>query len=246
VYLDRAFLAGLEGHPPTGFDHVPHRTDLLGIELPEARSVGGMSEDEVDHALRTTKELLVAANLDPSTLRGERPGKALALLDPLQEGVHSSLDQALRAPAKSRDPLTLFSRFDPEEVRPVGNVVKTRGRMTFEAGEEGTVEVHADYTFVYPLRKAGTDAGEVTRTIVRRQVTTVLHDPAKYEATRGKISLLRYEQRAGNSACAVHDGFLHPQFQSDIPETEPSGPAVDPYDRSEWWDEDSCGTVTRT
>lgn len=216
------------------------------IELPEAEPVGGMSRTRVAQALSTTRELLVATNLDPATLRGEKPSKALALIDPLQKEERTFLDQALAGPTEDQDPLTLFTRFDPDEVRPVGNVVKARGRMTFEAGEPGSVEVHADYTFVYPLRKAAADSGEVTRTVVRRQLTAVLYDPAKVRATPGKISLLRHVQRAGNTACDVYDGFLHPQFRSDMPETEPSGPAVDPYDRSEWRTDEACGTVTRT
>lgn len=41
-----------------------------GIVPPEAKAVGGMSKEQVAHALRSTKEVLVAANLDPATLRG--------------------------------------------------------------------------------------------------------------------------------------------------------------------------------
>ncbi|MFI2778156.1 hypothetical protein [Streptomyces sp. ALB3] len=215
-----------------------------GIEVPQAEAVAGMSKDEVEHALKATKRLLVAANLDPATLRGENPDAALALLDPLQKGERERLERSLAAPDEARDPLMLFSRFDPGEARLVGDVVKTRGRMTFEAGAAGSVEVHADYTFVYPLVRPGGD--EVARTIVRRRLTTALHDPERFVATRGKLSVVRSQQNFGNTACEVNDGFLHPSFPGDSPDPGPAGADVDPYDRSEWQADGSCGTVTRT
>ncbi|MBM7437043.1 hypothetical protein [Streptomyces sp. HB132] len=216
----------------------------VGIEIPEAEAVGGMSKDEVEQALRATRQLLVAANLDPATLRGERPGEALDLLDPLQKGERERLEQSLAEPGGELDPLMLFSRFDPDETRLVGDVVKTRGWMTFEAGPKGSVEVHADYTFVYPLVRAGGD--EVARTIVRRKLTTALHDPERFVATPGKLSLLGARMNFGNSACESDDGFLHPSFPGDAPDPGRTGPDMDPYDRREWQPDGSCGTVTRT
>ncbi|MFC5169717.1 hypothetical protein [Streptomyces mutomycini] len=215
-----------------------------GIETPEARAVGGASKQEVEQALRATRQLLVAANLDPATLRGEKPREALELLDPLQPDVRERLERSLAEPGEKQDPLMMFSRFDPDEAWLVGDVVKTRGRMTFGAGPAGSVEVHADYTFVYPLVKPGGD--EVARTIVRRRLTTALPDPERFVATRGKLSVVSSEQNFGNTACEVNDGFLHPAFPSDSPEPRTTGPDVDPYDRSEWQPDDSCGTVTRT
>ncbi|MGQ4406815.1 hypothetical protein ACN6K8_001738 [[Kitasatospora] papulosa] len=215
-----------------------------GIEIPEARAAGGMSEDEVEQALRATRQFLVAANLDPATLRGETPREALDLLDPLQKGERKRLEQSLAEPGGERDPLVMFSRFDPDEVRLVGDVVKTRGRMTFEAGPAGSVEVKADYTFVYPLVRVGVD--EVARTIVRRELTVALHDPEKFMATPGKLSVVSSQQNVGNTDCALDDGFLHPSFPSDGPGTSPTGPDMDPYDRREWQPDGECGTVTRT
>ncbi|MFD6279126.1 hypothetical protein ACFWFI_26715 [Streptomyces sp. NPDC060209] len=215
-----------------------------GIEIPEAEAVGGMSKDEVAQALRTTRQLLVDANLDPATLRGEKPEEALDLIDPLQKGERERLERSLAEPGGEQDPLMLFSRFDPDETQLVGEVVKTRGRMTFEAGPTGSVEVHADYTFVYPLVRVGGD--EVARTIVRRKLTTALHDPERFVATPGKLSVVSSQQNFGNSACEVNDGFLHPAFPGDSPDPDRGGADVDPYDRSEWQPDGSCGTLTRT
>ena len=49
--------------------------------------MGSLTKDQVATGLRQTKNLLVGANLDPATLRGARPGTAIAVLDPRQPGM---------------------------------------------------------------------------------------------------------------------------------------------------------------
>jgi hypothetical protein len=220
-----------------------------GIVLPEAKAVGAVSAGRVEEALKLTKKLLVGANLDPKAVRGARPAAALSVLDPKQPELLDDLDTGLRSPSREHDPVTLFSRFDPDEVRPAGDVIKVRGRMTFEKGSQGGVAVRADYTFVYPVVRAD-GPPEVARTIVRRVLDVELADPARYRVTPGRLLLVKYDQEIGNSACDVYDGYLHPGFPSSRSEgPDPSGPATDPYDRSkdiEHGDGGDCGRVTRT
>lgn len=219
-----------------------------GIAPPAAKAVGSMSEERVAQALELTKKLLIGANLDPGTLRGDRPKAALSLLDPEQPDLLDDLNASLRSPGREHDPVSLFTRFDPDEIQVVGEVVKTRGHMTFEKGKHAGVAVHADYTFVYPVSRAD-GSTEVTRTIVRRVLDVELADPARYQVTDGRLLLLQYDQEIANSACDVYDGFLHPEFSSTTPTgPEQTGPAVDPYDRSKGIQDDSsegCGTVSR-
>ncbi|MFF9211282.1 MULTISPECIES: hypothetical protein [unclassified Streptomyces] len=219
-----------------------------GIVPPAARAIGVHSKARVAKALEQTKTLLVDGSLDPATLRGERPAEALSVIDPLQPGLRDRLETSLRRPDRDHDPVALFSRFDPREVRLVGTVVKTRGRMTVGPGEHGAVRIHADYSFVYPVVR--TDGStEVTRTVVRRVLDVDLYDPSRYRVTPGTIAVTRFDESAGNSACDVDDGYLHPEFPSAGPSgAPPTGPEVDPYDRSEELDPDrpgSCGTVSR-
>jgi hypothetical protein len=192
----------------------------------------------------------VDANLDPATLRGERPETALGVIEPRQTSLLARLNAALKEPDQKHDPLLLFSRFDPHELRLAGDVVKTRGRMTFKAGDQASVVVHADYTFVYPLVRPDDSAHDVARTIVRRVLDVEMSDPAKYQVTPGRIAVRRYDQQIGNSACEVYDGYLHPNFPSSEPTgAAPSGPTTDPYDRSKGIGEDGsteCGVVSRT
>lgn len=220
-----------------------------GIVLPEATALGRIPEDRVATALQLTKKLLVGSNLDPKTVRGERPVAALAILDPKQPELFDDLNRSLRTPDKDDDPLSMFSRFDPAEVRLVSDVIKTRGRMTFKKGDQGGVAVRADYTFVYPVVR--TDGSvEVTRTIVRRVLEVELLDPARYVATPDRLNVLHRDRDVGNTACGIHDGYMHPQFPSAAPTGDPAtGPTADPYDRSRELGADGagqCGTASRT
>ncbi|MFD0353262.1 hypothetical protein ACFVHW_05845 [Streptomyces sp. NPDC127110] len=216
-----------------------------GIEVPEAAAVGGWSRGEVADALAKAKRFLVAANLDPATLRGERPEPAMALLDPRQPEVPERLEHSLKQPgAGENSPAILFTRFDPAEVQPVGGVVKVRGSMRAEAGEPGELLVVTDYTFVHPMTRAD---HSVQRTIVRRQITFSVLDPSRWRATAGRLQLHTYKAEWSNVRCEPTGGFLHPDFPQDRPGgTQPSGPATDPYDRSGDIQGDGCGTVTRS
>ncbi|MFG2349275.1 hypothetical protein [Streptomyces phaeochromogenes] len=237
--------------PFAGSPAVRYADGAAGIVLPEAKPVGAFGKDQVAKALAQTRSLLVDSNLDRKTLLGGTPETTLdKILDPKQPDMIDDARSWLRKPGKDSDPLWLFSRFDPDEVRLVGDVVKTRGRTTFKAGKDGAVAIHADYTFVYPLALADPDSTEVSRTIVRRVLDLELLNPAKYEATPGRLSVIRYDQDLANSACDVYDGFLHPQFDSVEPTgAPPSGPTTDPYDRSQDIGKsgtEECGTVSRT
>ncbi|GGY32329.1 hypothetical protein [Streptomyces xanthochromogenes] len=236
--------------PFRGSPAVQYADGAAGIELPDATALGGFSKERVAAALAATRTLLIESNLSPATLRGERPEAALALIDPLDKEILDDVDTGLVKPDKDHDPLTLFSRFDPKKVRLVGDVVKTRGRMTVDKGPDGGVVVHADYTFVYPVVKAAPGSTEVARTIVRRVLDIEVADPSVVQSTPGKLWIARRDVDTGNSRCDIDNGFLNPEFADDTPSgPSPSGSAVDPYDRSRSLDADrsgACGTVTRT
>lgn len=222
-----------------------------GITVPEARATGWMDRVEVARALRLSRDFLVASNLEPGVLRGERPAGAIALINPRQRDVQDYLAAAFRSPGEANDPVLLFSRFDPAQARLVGDVVKTRGRLTYAEGEEGAVRVTADVTFVYPVAPAG-GGDAVVRTIVRREVVMSWDDPAKVITEPGTFSLVSYRADMTNAGCGPATGRLTPSFGGGGSGTA-SGPAVDPYDRSTSMDErmgaagdEECGTATRS
>ena len=246
--------APTQAHPFAGSPALQWADGAAGIVPPAATAVKGFTKAQVQDLLTRTRTLLIDTNLDPATLRGERPKAAPKIIDPLQKKIHGLFGEALRKPGKENDPLQLFSRFDPAEIRLAGNVVKTRGRMTFAAGKDGVVVAHADYTFVYPVVRVSTPKAdgnaEATRTIVRRVLDVELSDPARYKVTPGTLFVSRYDVSSGNSECDVHDGWFHPGFRSDLPSgPTPTGPEEDPYDRSKELSTGSadqpCGRVSR-
>ncbi|MFE9373485.1 hypothetical protein ACFYM2_27465 [Streptomyces sp. NPDC006711] len=217
--------------PFRGSPAAQYADGAAGIEPPEATAVGGLSKERISAALADTRALLIDANLNPATLRGERPVAALGRIDPLEKETIDDLSAGLDRPDKDHDPLTFVTRFDPKEVALVGNVVKTRGRMSLDARPGGGAVVHTDYTFVYPLVKAAPGSTEVARTIVRRTLDVEVLDPAVTESTEGRLWLGTRRVDIANTACGVRDGYAHPHFDGTPREgAEPSGATVDPYD----------------
>lgn len=215
-----------------------------GIEVPEAAAVGETSKQQVADALEKARQFLIATNLDPATLRGERPAAALALLDPLQPEVPQRLEQSLTNPTAQNTPVMLFTRFDQAKVKPVGDVVKVRGSMRAEQGEPGELRVVTDYTFVHPVTNGGTN---VQRTIVRRRGHPEPARPGALEGHPGRLQLHTYVSEWSNVECEAADGFLHPDFPREAAAgSAPTGRAVDPYDRSRDIKGEGCGTVTRS
>ncbi|MEU8028685.1 hypothetical protein AB0C13_08580 [Streptomyces sp. NPDC049099] len=223
-----------------------------GIGMPAARATGWMSKAQVAQALNRSRDFLAASGLDAGVLGGKRPGKAIALINPRQRDVRDYLATAFRAPSRKNDPLLLFSRFDKTKVRLVGDVVKTRGRITYRKGRRGAVEVTADVTFVYPVvRAAAGGDDDVERTIVRREIVMSWDDPAEVITEPGTFSLLSYKVDTTNGGCGTYTGYLTPEFGAGSA-SPGTGPAIDPYDRSgpidagERGGDTACGTASRS
>ncbi|MBF6049513.1 hypothetical protein GO001_30725 [Streptomyces sp. NRRL B-1677] len=222
-----------------------------GISVPKAGAVGWMSAAEVERALARSRDFLVASGLDRGVLRGERPEKAIALINPHQKDVQDLLKTAFRAPSEKNDPLLLFSRFQPSRTHLVGDVVKTRGGLTYREGERGALQVTADVTFVYPVTRA--DAGgddEIVRTIVRRELVLSWDDPDKVITEPGTFSIVSYKYDMTNGGCGAPTGYFTPPFGTDR-RADGSGKKVDPYDRSAPVGRgessgDECGRATRS
>jgi hypothetical protein len=196
-----------------------------GIAVPAARAAGGLSRRQVAEALRRTKDYLLAANLDPATLRGGWPGRAIALIDPLDTAQTAAFTRALRSPDAAHDPLGYVTRYNPAQLRLAGPVVKVRGAMTYVAGSRGSVEIRTDFSFVYPFTRAG-GGDRVSRSVVRQVLLLRAYDAARTGATPGTLWLTESDGYHFNSACGVDDGYLHPDFTAG----RTAGAWADPYD----------------
>ncbi|UNS95314.1 hypothetical protein MMF93_01650 [Streptomyces tubbatahanensis] len=226
---------------------------LAGITFPAPDATGWMSKAQVAQALESTRDFLAASSLESGVLRGERPERAIALINPQQRDVQDFLDTAFDSPSRKNNPLMLFSRFDPAKVRLAGDVVKTRGRVAFEEGEDGALEVTADVTYVYPVVAAEEGSDQVARTIVRRETVMSWDDPAKVHTKAGTFSLVSYRVDTTNGGCDGVNGYLNPKFGAQTDGEAARGPEVDPYDRDTSMDErmreaedEDCGRATRT
>ncbi|MBC9712662.1 hypothetical protein H9Y04_08750 [Streptomyces sp. TRM66268-LWL] len=202
-----------------------------GIHVPAARATGWMDEAQVADALKKSRDFLTASNLDPAVLRGDRPEAAIALVSPDQPDVQPLLTTSFAKPTPDNDPLLLFTRYHTDEVELVGGTVKTRGRLSYEEGKYGALEVTADVTFVYPFVRAEDGSDEVTRTIVRRELVLSWDDPSKVRTKPGTFSFVSYKMHTTNGGCDVF-GFLSPAFTEDHT-TADGDEEIDPYDRSE-------------
>ncbi|MGW2261369.1 hypothetical protein ACWCXE_26735 [Streptomyces sp. NPDC001780] len=221
-----------------------------GITVPKAGAVGWMSAAEVERALARSRDFLVESGLDRGVLRGERPEKAIALINPHQKDVQDLLRTAFRTPSEKSDPLLLFSRFQPSRTHLVGDVVKTQGRLTYREGERGALQVTADVTFVYPVTPADAGDDEIVRTIVRRELVLSWDDPGKVITEPGTFSIVSYKYDMTNGGCGAPTGYFVPPFGTDRRATE-AGTEVDPYDRSVPVGRgessgDECGKATRS
>ncbi|WP_431982178.1 hypothetical protein [Streptomyces qinglanensis] len=230
--------------PPTQADRRPTRDEpfrgspaarwasgAAGITVPKAEAVGETSAAEVERALDRSRDFLVASSLDRGVLRGEHPERAIALINPHQKDVQDLLRTAFRSPSEKNDPLLLFSRFQPSRVHLVGEVVKTRGRLTYEEGERGALQVTADVTFVYPVTRAEAGGDEIVRTIVRRELVLSFDDPDKVRTEPGTFSIVSYKNDMTNGGCGTPTGYFEPPFGTDHA-ADGAGADIDPYDRS--------------
>ncbi|MFE7937717.1 hypothetical protein ACFU46_10190 [Streptomyces griseoincarnatus] len=233
--------------PFTGSPAARWEAGADAIRLSRANAVNGVPAARIEEALRGTKEFLAAANLDPAVLKGGEPVKALALVDPLEADYLADLRAAVRRPTEDNDPVSAFTRFDPEKVDMVGHV-RVRGRMTVapDTAAEGRALITADYTFVYGVARVGGD--ETTRVIVRRVLQVDAADPSRYQGTEGRLWIRDLASEIGNDDCREGDGLINPSFFSDLLSASPqAGETRDPYDRSTSVSrEDECGVVSRT
>ncbi|MQY12936.1 hypothetical protein SRB5_30750 [Streptomyces sp. RB5] len=223
------------------------------IKLPKAKAVGKLSAKQVGDALRQVKDVLVDTGIDPGTLRGGRPGRLLSSLDPGDNVTLYEIERALEEPDDYYDPTVYTTRFKPGQVELATDKVKVEGAMSFRESDYRGVQVHADYSFVYAVRRPGRSG--VTRVIVRRVIDMAMIDPGNVPAEErdqysvGKLRMVGWQADISNSACGVYDGFLHPQFDDEEAIGDPvDGPGADPYDRGSEIDDDAraeCGYATR-
>jgi hypothetical protein len=223
------------GPPSSPFFGSPAYTwadGAAGITIPPARAHGPYTAAEVRSAYETTRQLLIAGNLNWPTLRGGPPTAFADLLTKQQRqqflaGLHTT---ALSKDGTEKNTRTWVSSFAPGSTQFVTAVVKVRGWMSASlASESGTqvLRITLSYDFVYAVEQPGNPSNWLR--VVQQQSGTV--DFAQWDDPGGPLEpWYSVGSGAAGGLCGVRDGYIHPDYpQGAPPSVQPSGTPENPY-----------------
>jgi hypothetical protein len=218
--------------PFAGTKADPWASGAAGITIPVAAPHGPFTASEVAAAYATTQKLLIAAYLDPATLRGGAPTAFDDLLTAQQrQGFIANLNNTVPGKnGQSDSPRWVVASFAPGTTTLIGNVIKVHGTMTSrESTDQGrtVLDVDVNYHFVYPVEPTH-DPAAWMRVVL--QIGGYL-EFADWQGSGGPLQPWAETQnfRAGGK-CGVPDGFIEPDFPAGSPgKVQPSGTPIDPY-----------------
>ncbi|MEV6835560.1 hypothetical protein AB0N17_13760 [Streptomyces sp. NPDC051133] len=197
-----------------------------GIPLPASRSTAHFSESQIVAALTTAKDYLVRSSLYPEVLTGRQAEPARSLLDPDQL---DQFDQSFDHPAADgRHAATgWLVRLDPSRAQLADDRIRVQGDLRATESDAATLEVSADHTFVYALRRTGAGAdAAVSLFTVRRELTFHF---SRDDLRTHQVQLVTSSVQAGPLSCAEDStSYLRPLLAGQTPRA--GGPAgTDPY-----------------
>lgn len=206
-----------------------------GIVIPAAKPVGTFTAAQVQKAYQTTRQLLIAANLNKQTLLGGAP---TAFADLLTKAQRADFTSALNKKGVNSGGYPLSTRkwvasFFPDSAEFIGNVIKVHGAMSAKTAHEagGTVlAIQVNYIFVYPVEPPGRPSDWMR--VLDHQYGSF--DFAQWDDPGGPLE--PWDQTIiGNAGlqCGTTDGYVHPDYPSErTPAPSQSGPAINPYSLS--------------
>ena len=225
--------AGPPADPFTGTPADHWADGAAGITIRAAAPHGPFTASEVAAAYATTRKLLIAQDLDHTTLLGGAP---TAFADVLTSQQRSEFVSGLDKIGLSKQGYTLSTRswvasFAPGTTTLIGNVIKVNGTMSARSAvyKGSTIlDIDVNYRFVYPVEPPHAPAdwmrvvGQVSGYI---QFTTFQDPGGALEPWDYSV----YPSEAG-ARCGMADGYLHPDYPSGPPlKVQPSGAAINPY-----------------
>jgi hypothetical protein len=185
-----------------------------GIVVPAAGPVGGFSRAQVTAAYETTRQLLIAANLDGRTLLGGAPAAFAKLLAPAQRAVfNAGLNKT--GVTKSGYPVSTrawVASFAPGSTELIGDVIKVHGTMSARAARgsgDAVLAVDVNYLFSYAVEPPN-DPSDWTR------VTDHVYGTFDFTLSHGGGALEPWDRVAitnsGIHGCGTADGYIHPAY----------------------------------
>ena len=226
------------GPPADPFAGTPaeHWADgAAGIVLPAAAPVGPFTKAQVEYAYQTTRQLLIAANLNTQTLLGGAPTAFANLLNSAQRATFLN---GLNTVGLDKQGYPLSTRlwvlsFPPGDAQLIGSVIKVHGSMYATAAKDSSgnyqLNVHLDYLFVYPVEPPHQPANWM-------RVLDEDQWPVDFGNWQGVTATFTPWWEGGGavsgSLCGTRDGYQHPAYPVPVriqPTTSPTGTPVDPY-----------------
>jgi hypothetical protein len=244
--------SGPPGDPFTGSPADGYADGAAGIAIPAAGAHGPYSAAQVQAAYTEVRKLLIASNLDPTTLRGGSPAAFASLLTAQQRTVFTSDlgKTGLNSDGRLRSTRAWVASFAPGTASLIGPVIKVHGTMSAGIAQDGgreVLRVHLDYVFVYPVEPPGLPADWMR--VVARNYSDV--DFATWDDPGGALEPWLHQWNYGGTAgarCGINDGFIHPQYPAGpSSKVKPSGTPIDPYNQTAPPPAgDICRAATRT
>jgi len=222
------------GPPADAFAGTPadHWADgAAGIVVPAAKPSGQFTAAQVAAATQITRKLLIAGDLDWTTLNGGAPTAFADLLTPRERtDFVNNLDKIGLRDGYTTSSRILVMSFAPGTVSFVTKVVKVHGSMSARmAVSSGTtvLQVAVEYLFTYAIEPPGHPADWMR--VVAQDYGSV--DFAQWDDPGGPLEpwVVTGIAPAGGQ-CGMSDGYVHPAYPAGVRSTvQPSGPAVNPY-----------------
>jgi hypothetical protein len=247
-------IAQPNGAPPadpfagTPADHWAN--GAAGITLNAAAPHGPFTASEVAAAYATTRKMLIAQNLDHTTLLGGAP---TAFADVLTDQQRTQFIAGLNKIGLSKQGYAVSTRtwvasFAPGTTTLIGNVIKVYGTMSAKSAEDKgdpVLDVSVNYRFVYAIEPPH-DPTDWMR-VVGSVTGTIEFD--NWQDPGGALQpwdVSAFPAEAGGR-CAMTDGYTHPEYPTGpAPKVQPSGTPINPYSMSNPANTSGCRNTTGT
>jgi hypothetical protein len=222
-----------DGPPSDPFAGTPAENwanGAAGIVVPKATITGPFTLSQVASAYQTARQLLIAQNLDHTTLLGGAPTAFEKLLTSSQRSQFvAGLDKTgTDSHGNELSTRAWLASFAPGTVL-IGSVIKVHGTMSARAGTyEGqpVLDIEVNYRFVYPVEPA--HAPQDWMRVVGELTGMVQF--GDWDNNQVWLPVMLTSDSQAGVRCDINDGYIHPEFPNGSPDrVQPSGTPVDPY-----------------
>ncbi len=245
-------LSGPPVDPFTGTAADHWADGAAGITIPAAASHGPFTASEVAAAYATTRRLLIAQNLDQTTLLGGAPTAFADVLTAQQRAPFiAGLDKiGLNKQGYELSTRTMVASFAPGTTALIGTVIKVHGTMSARSAvDKGStiLDIDVNYRFVYAVEPPHAPADWMR--VVGQVAGYIQFGHWQGQEAGGPLQpwdVTAYPAEAG-TRCDTTDGFGHPDYPgAPLDKVQPTGAPFNPYSMSNPDTTGVCRRITGT